>query len=302
LSWLVLWATLLGCLALGTRVHAQQAQRHGLDAALELRAGATCLDKERVLAHIKMWLSHEPMTSALRIRVVGDAKDRQRVSYEIQRDGRVGRREFHPAPSSCDDLHAILGLMIALALDSERLQQTWLAQEPPRQLPVLLTTQLSASQGMLLDFALGLQLGVDIGLSPLLHLRGEVLAQLAWDNKIAGSRGSFDLWLPAAAFAVCAGGQAQPRLRLALCSGFVAGAVIAKGSGYSPNYTEVGASLAWRSGVRFELDLGLRWLVDLEVVSRIYYPAFQADSRDGALRREPNVAGLALSIGPALTF
>jgi hypothetical protein len=182
------------------------------------------------------------------------------------------------------------------------MQQTWLVMPPLQRAPLLWSAQLSAAQGVLFDVSFGIQLGADIGITSLLHLRVDVLAQFALNNTILGSRGRFDLQLTAGAFEVCAGGQPQPGMRLALCSGLVAGAVIAHGHGYAQNYTDAGAWLAWRSGVRFELLLGLPWLIDLDVVSRIYSPAIEADTPHGSARREPTMAGLALSVGPALSF
>jgi hypothetical protein len=276
-----------------------------LDEALELDAGASCLDRQRLLANLELWLGHVPLQGVLRILVTGDASDKQRVTYEIRHVDRVERREFQPAPASCDDLHTLLGMSLALVLEKERMQQTWLLPPPPPQELTLWSAQFSLSHSLLLDSAYGLQLGADIGLTSLLHLRVEVLGQLARNNTIPNSKGTFDLWFPAAAFEVCAGAQLYPSMRFALCSGALLGAIIGHGlHGYAPNNTVAGAWLGWRTGVRFDVLLGLHWLIDVDVVSRIYSPAIVVESQYGLTpeRHEPGSTGVALSIGPALSF
>jgi hypothetical protein len=268
---------------------------------IDVRPGATCLDKTRLLAHVKMWLSDPHISEGLRIRVTGDAKDRSHVAYDIEAAGQSGHREFRPAPTSCDDLHALLGLTIALALESPRMARDWLPRPAPKQ-PIVAAIQASTSFGVLVDAALGLQAGADVPLAPSLQLRLDVLSMFAWDNTISDSRGRFDALLGAAAGAVCAGGWPDQHLRLSVCVGLVAGAVTAWGHGYAPNDSSLGPWVAARSGVRFEVVLGLRWILDLDVISRLYSPAFRATSSGGELRREPGSTGLALSLGPSIVL
>jgi hypothetical protein len=64
-----------------------------------------------------------------------------------------------------------------------------------------------------------------------------------------------------------------------------------------------GLWLSIRSGVRLEARLGILWVLDVEVFSRILAPSFNARrSSAEPLSRPSDPTGVAVSLGPALSF
>jgi hypothetical protein len=268
--------------------------------AVVVEKGAGCLESERLIAHVRMWLDRDRVALDIHVRVYAEAKANV-LAFDITRGGTTGTRVFDPSPKSCDDAHAVIGLAIALAIDAERLTELLAAPEPARMR--LAQLQVSATYAVLPDGALGGQLGTEIGLVSWLSARLDVNAQYAWDETILGSRGRFDAWLLAGSLQACTGGFAHPLLRLALCVGPQLGALHASGKGYAPNASATAAWFGIRSGLRFDAHLGLHWMLDLDVISSIYSPAFHSEQRAGAdLERKPSATGFMLSLGPALSF
>jgi hypothetical protein len=276
------------------------AQR-SLQQVLTLRAGASCLERDRLLAHVKMWLGGDRVDAAVRVRVQGDPADRRKLWFELERGGQSTRRSFDSAPDSCDDTHAVLGLSIAMAIDAERLRDTLAPQPAPPRLR-LLSLQPSLAYDVLPDVSLGVLLGGELGLLPWLGLRADALAHYSWDDTISGSTGHFDALLAGGSLQVCTGGRPDPKLRIALCVGMASGALHAWGTDYAPSHAETGLWLGVRSGLRFHLTLGIDWLLDVDVMSAIVSPAFTADRGATELARQPSSTGFMVSLGPALSL
>ncbi len=106
--------------------------------AIDVRKGATCLDHERLVAQIRSWLDHERIDARLVVEVAGDAEQPRRLAFTLRRgDTVIAVRRFDPAPARCGDLHAVVGLAIALAVDATLLESVAgePAAEPPPDTP-----------------------------------------------------------------------------------------------------------------------------------------------------------------------
>jgi len=268
---------------------------------LTLEPGASCLERDRLLAHVKMWLGGERVDAGVRVRVHGDPADRRKLWFELERDGQSTRRSFDAAPDSCDDTHAVLGLSIAMAIDAERLRETLAPLPAPPRLR-LLSLQPSLAYDVLPDVSLGVLLGGELGLLPWFGLRADALVHYSWDDTISGSTGHFDALLAGGSLQACTGGRPDPTLRIALCVGLASGALHAWGTDYAPSNAETGLWLGVRSGLRFHLTLGIDWLLDVDVMSAIVSPAFTADRGATELARQPSSTGFMVSLGPALSL
>jgi hypothetical protein len=277
------------------------ASTRSLTEVLTLEPGASCLERERLIAHVKMWLGGDRVDASVQIQVHGDPVDRQKLWFELARGGQSSRRSFEPAPDSCDDAHAVMGLSIALALDAERLRDT-VAPQPAVPRLKLLSAQAAFAFDLLPDASLGGALGGELGLLPWLSARADVLVQYSWADTISGSSGHFDSLWAGGSLQVCAGGRADPRLRIALCVGLASGAVHAWGTDYAPSSSETGLWLGVRSGLRFDLELGIDWLLDVDVMSAIVAPAFTAQRGANELTRQSSSTAFMVSLGPALKF
>lgn len=304
LGWVLIGCTALTRVSSFAQTPAPSVAKHSLADAIQVLPGASCLDRERLLAHVRMWLGAASVSADVHVRVVGDATDRRSIAFYIQRGQETRHRAFDAAPKSCDEVHALMGLALALALDAERMHRAWLDANPPAPPARWIgTAEVSGSFGVLLDAALGAQAGIEVGWLPWLSTRLDLFAHYAWAGTIIGSRGRFDALLGSGSLQLCMGGRADTRFRLALCGGAVAGAMHAWGTDYAPNAAATGLFVAVRSGLRFEAHFGTPWLLDLDVIAPIVAPSFRADrSRGGDLTRPSNGTGLMVSLGPAWVF
>ena len=79
-------AFVLGVLAArGPR--AQVAATQALAEAVFLGPGASCLERDRLVAHVKMWLGSARMDAEVRVRVPGDAIVSRNVQFELRGGG-----------------------------------------------------------------------------------------------------------------------------------------------------------------------------------------------------------------------
>jgi hypothetical protein len=261
------------------------------------------MEQARVVAHVRMWLGRDRVSADIRVHVHGAPRRPRLLTFEVTRAGVTRQRIFDPRPDNCDEAHAVMGLAIALALDEEHAQQLLRLAQPKAPRVRRLTVQASAAYAALPGVALGGQLGVELAASAWFSTRVDLLTLYAWRRVIPYSQGRFDALLLGGSLEACAGGFLDSQVRLALCTGPAVGAIHAWGRSYAPNFGATGLWLALRSGLRLEFLLGVRWLLDLEVISGIRSPSFAATRRLGAqLERKADAAGFALSLGPALSF
>ena len=182
-TWALVVAMVLWCIPGAAQTCSQQS----LSDAIQLQRRASCLEKARLVAHVKMWLNENSVSSELRVRVIGDTSNPLAIVFDIERGARVRRRAFQSAPKSCDDVHAVVGLAIALAIDAERMHLHWLDDHPPFVPRWLGAFGLGASHGLPLDLALGTQVGMEVSWSTWLSTRADLLTQFSWGNAISGT-------------------------------------------------------------------------------------------------------------------
>lgn len=89
-----------------------------LSEAISLDPGATCLDRQALLDDLGSWRDHPTIDERLRVEVRGDPDDPRALGFVVELDGReTAVRRFDEAPARCEDLHAVVALAIAIALD-----------------------------------------------------------------------------------------------------------------------------------------------------------------------------------------
>lgn len=87
--------------------------------ALRVDAGATCLVRERLAAHLVMWLERDRIDAGLSVEVVGDPDDPYAATFVIARDAvRASPRSLGRIPDDCQALHAAVALAVAVAVDA----------------------------------------------------------------------------------------------------------------------------------------------------------------------------------------
>lgn len=301
--------------------------------ALLVDPGATCLEHDRLSEQIVGWLARDELDARLTIVVEGDP-DRARVLRYTLRDRGVvlSERVFEPGPSRCEDLHAVVALAIAMAVDATVLEAVGVVaepepqpepepepqpepepepqpepnpnsspptvdlSEPPRDWQV--RTQLRALVGYNVppDVGGGGTLSVELGWRSLLDIELGIAGTSSGTRPLEGA--VLDVALVAGRANVCAGPWVgrNKTLRPRGCVGALAGAAIAEGGGTMRNYRTTVPWIAPTFGgdVRVALGPRLRFSIGVEGVITAVRPVFQleTDSEPVTLSAVPRVGAL----------
>jgi len=265
--------------------------------AIVLRAGSTCLERERLTAQVRSWIDLERIDARLVVEVVGDPTQPQRLAFSLRRgDDVIAVRRFDPAPARCADLHSVVGLAIALAIDATLLENLQREPDPepspddevdppidppPKDPPPVVTPPKdprgegprprswalwSEITGLL---SIGAPPGLGGGARFGLYGRWRETIDLG-AGMVAQSSGAEPIGTGMALFSVAAGrvdvcaGPRLGRVRLRGCTGLIAGAALAAGQGFDQDATirvpwvavPVGARLETRVADRFSVVFG----------------------------------------------
>ncbi len=228
--------------------------------ALSLTAGATCLSVATLAEHVTTWLGREQIEVGVTVEVRGDPFARTAAVILVRTPAGLIERPFDDGPPGCSDFHAVLGLAIAMALDTSVL--TGLGYEVVDSLPTPTPTPAVDSErppllarrrpteptrrrarlrtvaagrgalwvGVVPGIAGGGQLQVELGWRSWFDLRIGALGGYG-GRRMLGS-GTLDFGLVAARVDACFGVQRR-RLRPRVCVGSVAGVLQAMPHGYT---------------------------------------------------------------------
>lgn len=90
---------------------------------LRVEPGASCLDAKTLAETIESWLGRSTVDAAVKwIEVRGDPARADTVEFAVEIRGERVERSFDPGPSKCEELHAVVGLAIAIAVDTSVLE------------------------------------------------------------------------------------------------------------------------------------------------------------------------------------
>jgi hypothetical protein len=107
-----------------------EAGQRSVGTAIAVEAGETCLDPERLRAQVIEFRGDPTVDARLEVRVVGSRPDH--VRFEVVWEGKaIVVRDFEPAPEECDDLHAVVGVALAIAIDDESLAEAIARADEP---------------------------------------------------------------------------------------------------------------------------------------------------------------------------
>jgi hypothetical protein len=263
-------------LVVGATRSARAEDPRGLREAIAVDAGATCLDAAALVEHVRSWRGSEPVAPDVSVEVQGSAEDPRVVSFRALRGGQViATRRFDPGPASCEHLHAVVGLAIAMAL-SASLADTLFGPtaRPPTASPGGPSSEalaprwsLSASTVAALDVLPGAAFGLDArfayAFTSSLALRLGLVALAGVPGSIEGIAGHYDTGLMAARGDLCAGDALSSRVRIQGCAGFAGGAVVARGHSFTVLQTALAPWTAIVNEVGLIASLGRGWGLDL---------------------------------------
>src|SRR5258708_5718318 len=206
--------------------------------AIDLRAGATCLDGDTLAEHVRTWLGTDTVERELAVEVRGSSDSPRMLEFRTRRGGEVrAYRRFGPGPERCDDLQAAVGLAIAMAIRASLVDElsgsvaSGRAREaaPGRRQPWTIAVDAVASLDVLPGPAFGFGVRVERTLTEPFDLRIGLLGLGAPGETFDTTSGHFDVELLAFRLDLGADFDLSHRLRCRPSMGFAAGGLAAQG-------------------------------------------------------------------------
>jgi hypothetical protein len=305
--------------------------------AITVTPGATCLERDRLAAVVESTLRTSEVDARIEVQVEGDADDPLKVAYTVQRRGDViALRRFEPGPEDCAQLHAVVGVSVALAIDATAVPDLQPDPEPPEPKSVVQPAEKvvpardderapridaeprrTAPPRSPWSFRLALgggfamnsppryggygDISLEGGWRDFVDLRASILAASAVPRTTAAGRTT--LSATGGRLDLC-GGYRWRMLRPRGCVGVIAGAAFGTGQGFRDDRTSrvpwlaaaFGADLRIRIARRVELELGA------DGVAHAVRPAFDFIDENGARRAVQEFPRMGLLVGTALVL
>src|SRR5690606_21438560 len=80
--------------------------------------GATCLDPSILRGEVESWRDSDRVDRRVTVRVRGSSSDARSLEFVVEVEGEIMvERAFERVPGDCADLHAVVALAVAIALD-----------------------------------------------------------------------------------------------------------------------------------------------------------------------------------------
>ena len=211
-----------------------------------MEAAATCLDAQTLVEDVQSWIGTDTVDSDVVVDVRGSPEQPRVVGFRLLRGGRVTAvRRFEPGPARCEQLHAVLGLAIAMASKASLMEDIAPTVPPATPAPYVLpptappgalpSWAIAANAviglAVLPDAAFGADARIERALTSTFGARLGLLAILAQGETFAAP-GHFDAWLLAPRLDLCAGLELPSRLHAHGCIGISVGGLHAQGYSY----------------------------------------------------------------------
>lgn len=328
----------LGCLLTMTPARAappepstaapKMASDRSLAEALIVEPGATCLDRATLLADILSWRDTDRVDHRVTIRVRGSDSNAGSLEFVVELDGEiVAERPFHPAPADCTDLHAVVSLAIAIALDDTLAGELGIVD------PLAPVEQVQPGDGDLPrerkprptpdrrgpGLAVTAAGAMFAGLTPRLSAGGLVSFDIRPRDHVDVRLGllathlpSFELDSGRVAATVAAGrvdlcwGTEPIAVRLRVCGGLAGGATVSRGTGFTTNFRQTTPWLAGLVGIDLAAHLVGPLGLELRVEGVFPFQRTRLDVRSegGQLLASEvfPVAGVLVAVGPRFEF
>jgi hypothetical protein len=310
----------------------QEVPRRAVREAITVEPGATCLDRERLASVVVSTLRTAEVDARIEVEVRGDADDPHTVAYEVHRRGDViALRKFEPGPEDCAQLHAVVGVSVALAIDATAVPELQPDPKPAQSAPAVQqgsdderaprieaeprvrsvptpspwSLRLSLGGGFAMNtpprFGGFGNVALEGAWKEFVDLRASVLAASAVPRTTAGGRTT--LSVIGGGLDLC-GGYRWRVLRPRGCVGVVAGAAFGTGQGFQDDRTSripwlavlFGADLRVRVARRVEIEIGA------DGVAHAVRPAFDFIDQNGARRAVQEFPRVGLLVGTALVL
>ena len=313
-------------LVLGSLQHTPALAQIAEAEQLVVAPGATCLNRERLLARIVRWREGAGVDPGVVVAVRGDSQLSTRVYFSVSRaTDAPTERILENAPSDCDQLHSAVALSIALAIDAlfttERTQplpaadaQPVITHEPPgarrsHAYKLELGLFIGASVGVVPGMAAAAVPRLQLSISPWLTFALEGVGTYANDVSFTSGSGVVDTRVLGGGGDVCVGGETVERMSFVVCAGARGGMFMAKGDRLGPGLDKITSTRPWwalaasgqaRAWIVPNVGIGLGIEALFALSTRNLVVTDQAKSVTQRLG-VPRV-GLAISVGPVFQF
>ena len=279
-----------------------------LAAAITTDPGITCLDSAELVEHVSSWLGSDSISEPLAIEVHGSPYFARTVWFRIQRgDTTVAERRFEPAPARCDDLHAAVGLAIALALKASLLDSFVDVVGHARvKRPFRLELQALGGVAIIPGADFGLGMSLQYAITDRFAARLGVLGLLGPYGDFEEDQGRFKTWLSIGRLDVCSRIAELRSLSVSVCVGIAAGALNATGEAFPETRDALIPYLGVANALELDIALGERWslAVAIDVLVPVRRTSFVVRDQLGTVlaTHELATAGALIAVGPAFHF
>jgi hypothetical protein len=250
------------------------------------------------------------VSAPLAIEVHGSPYFARTVWFRIRRaEKTLAERRFEPAPARCDDLHAAVGLAIALALKASLLDSVIGAQtrsDGHASRPFRLALQALGGVAVIPGADFGLTVSLQRSLAERIAARLAVVGLVGPRGDFEHDRGRFKTWLGAGRLDICSPLVEVSSLEVSACVGVAAGALYATGEAFPMSRHAFISYVAVANALELDLGLGTHWSLTLAIDLLVPLRRTSFVVRDQAGRviatRDPAAAGALLAVGPAYHF
>jgi hypothetical protein len=288
-------SSLIFLLSITTLAVAQEPKTHTLKEAIDLKPGASCLELERLIASVEPYLSTDSIDSRIRIEVRGDPVRASVITFKLRRNHEeYATRRFDEAPVDCEQLHELIGLTLAFAIDA-----TWLTKRVTenRELTesgdsditrIALAVDALGAIGVVPGIGMGGDIRVEVGFLQWLDLRASLFSVFSGRQAIEDTTGTVDSLLLAARLDSCAGLSPFSWLTVRGCMGLALGTFITHGNDYESIRTEAKLWIASASGLDwlFSLSEGVKLVCAIDALFPTTRRVIQVLGPDGAVVAE----------------
>jgi hypothetical protein len=303
--WVSLGAILLVALR-GETARAASPQRPVRE-AIHVRPGATCIDEEALAEQVRSWLDADSVEADLRVDVEGHSQDARFVSFRIwQKDQLIAERRFAPGPAECTQMHAVVGLAVALALKvslRDELLGESSAPEPGRW---SVGAAAAAAWDVVPGAAGGASLWGERSFARYFAARLGFSGLVAGANRFERVTGEFSSSSLAVEAALCVVPRLTKSVRARVCAGLDARALFVEGSGFADSKSTVVEWFSVSNSIGASVDLGPHWLLigSISLVLPLERVRIVVAEPRGSVveAREAAPAGGLLTIGGAYEF
>jgi hypothetical protein len=310
-----LWFWCVFTAACAATLPAGAADARPIAEALEVRRGATCVNRDTLGVELSAWLGSEAIAGDVSVLVIGSDSDPRDVSFELRRGGtRLARRRFFPAPAGCGPLQAIVALAIAMALEVSVRDDVMALVDDTRDDSAAWKNVGSNSVAVFAELGLGLLPGSSAGVAVRGEMRSlvavhlEAFAHRSQSRELRAGPARFDVdaWLAGARLRACVPVPLplSRELRVQTCAGLGVGGLLVMGRGAAGSRSEWLPWLDVGVGSELRIPLSEHWSIDAGGNLELPFGErrFGVQNSDGSLAASRSLPDLAGSLRAGLAY